>query len=141
MELQILVSKKGTRVVTATSLHKALQLPAHRYNAHVEKWLSDVYAFKDDVRAALNMRDFAQRNFKYSKLKDYYISLEMATLITLNSTSPVKKQYAKYLMAMDNTLDTVNIDVSANHTPDTVVNPNLLDRASTIPQGAQLGLW
>jgi len=141
MDLQILVSKKGTRVVTATALHQALQLPAHKYNSHVDKWLSDVYAFRDDVRTALNMKDFAQRNFKYSKLKDYYISLEMATLITLNSTSPVKKEYAKYLMIMDNTLDTAKAEITADHAADTALNPSLLDRSGALPKGAQLGLW
>lgn len=141
MELQILVSKKGTRVVTATHLHQALQLPAHKYNSHVEKWLSDVYAFNDDVRAAINMKDFAQRNFQYSKLKDYYISLELAKLITLNSTSPVKQQYAKYFMAMDNTLDNTNTQTEANHSPDAGFNPNLMGRSDVLPRGAQLGLW
>ena len=46
-DLQILVSKKGTKVVTATSLYMALQLPDQHYAANIKKWLTDVYEFKD----------------------------------------------------------------------------------------------
>ena len=101
MELQILISKKGTQVVTATSLHDALQLPAYKYNSNVEKWLSDFYAFRDDIRHPAVLKDYAKRQLKLSKRKDYYLSLELARLITLNSDSKVKRQYALWLMKMD----------------------------------------
>ncbi len=101
MELQILISKKGTKVVTSSNLYDALQLPLHKYNATVEKWLTDVYGFKDDVRQPLLMKDYAERKFKYRKQKDYYISIEMAKLITLNSNSDVKQKYAKWLLSLE----------------------------------------
>ncbi len=101
MELQVLISKKGTQVVTATNLHQVLRLPEHKYNSNLDKWLSDIYAFRDDVRQACEMRDYAQRNLKFSKLRDYYLSVELAKLITLNSSSPVKQEYAKRLIALD----------------------------------------
>lgn len=97
MELQILISKKGTHVVTATNLYDALQLPAHQYNGNIAKWLSDFYSFSDDIRQPKPMADFAERKLKLSKRKDFYLSLELAKLITLNSSSKVKQQYARYL--------------------------------------------
>lgn len=99
MELQILISKKGTQVVTASGLHDALQLLPHKYNSNVEKWLSDIYAFKDDIRRPTQLQDFAPRKLKLSKRKDYYLSLELAKLITLNSESTAKREYARWLQA------------------------------------------
>lgn len=98
MELQVLVSKKGTKVVTATNLHQVLQLPDHHYATNVKKWLSDIYEFKDGIRKPVAMRDFARRQLKDKHvLKDYYISVEFAKLITLSSKSKVKQKYAKWL--------------------------------------------
>lgn len=101
MELQVLVSKKGTQVITASNLHQALQLPDHKYNSNIERWLSDVYAFRDDVRKPSELRDYALRQMQYSKRKDYYLSVELAKLITLNSFSPLKQKYAKHLIALE----------------------------------------
>ncbi|HHH49433.1 MAG TPA: hypothetical protein ENK52_00465 [Saprospiraceae bacterium] len=105
MNLVILTSKKGTKVVVASNLHYALKLPVHKYNANVKKWLSDYYGFKDDVRQPIKMRDFAERKFELSKHKDYYISVELAKLITLNSDSEVKQKYAKWLWSFENKED------------------------------------
>ena len=38
MDLQILISTKGTRVVVASQLHMALQLPNVRFAGNVKKW-------------------------------------------------------------------------------------------------------
>ncbi len=144
MELQLLISKKGTKVVTANQLHRALRLVAHKYNSNVDKWLSDVYAFEDEIRTPTLLKDYAPRNFKYSKLKDYYLSLDLAIRITLNSASPVKQFYAKYLMAMnnddsrDNAKTTNRTNKSSKHSS---VVPALLNRSSALPNGVQLGLW
>ncbi len=97
MELQILISKKGTQVVTASNLYDALQLPQHQYNANIAKWMSDFYAFSDDIRQAKALSDYAERKLKLSKRKDFYLSVELAKLITLNSNSKVKQHYARYL--------------------------------------------
>ncbi|MEL6635484.1 MAG: hypothetical protein AAFW73_14425 [Bacteroidota bacterium] len=109
MELQILVSKKGTRVVTATNLHRALQLPDHKYNSNVERWLVDVYAFKDDVRRPVELKDFSQRDRRHSKLKDFYLSIELAKLITLNSNSGVKLRFAKWLMSLQDQVENAEL--------------------------------
>lgn len=100
MNIQILVSKKGTQVVTATNLHDALGLPLHKYNSNVKKWLSDFYAFQDDVRKGLIMQDYALRT-QHGKREDYYLSLEIAKLITLNSNSLVKQELAKYFLSLE----------------------------------------
>jgi len=70
MDLQILVSKKGTKVVTATNLHQALQLLDHHYATNVRKWLQDVYEFADGVRKPAKMQDYAPRKQKNSALID-----------------------------------------------------------------------
>jgi len=102
MDLQVYVSKKGTKVVAATALHQALQLTDHHYAANIKKWLSDVYAFKDDIRRPEKLRDFASRKVSGNPiLKDYYLSVELAKLITLNSKSKVKLKYAKWLSQLE----------------------------------------
>ena len=97
MELQILISKKGTHVVTASNLYDALQLPQHKYNSNIARWMSDFYSFNDDIRLPKMLADYAPRNLKLNKRKDFYLSLEFAKLIVLNSDSKVKQEYARYL--------------------------------------------
>lgn len=99
MNLQILISKKGTKVVTASNLHAILQLADHHYGMNVRKWLDDVYAFHDGIRKPIKMQDFAQRKIKDNPVfKDYYLSVELAKLITLNSRSKLKQKYARILL-------------------------------------------
>ncbi len=99
-QLQILVSKKGTKVVTAYDLHNILQLPRYKFNSNIDKWLTDIYQFSDNLRQPLAFKDFSERKLQYSKGKDYYISLELAKMITLNSESKVKLEVAKVLLTM-----------------------------------------
>ena len=101
MNLQILVSKKGTQVVTASNLHDALCLPKHKYNTNIRKWLTDFYNFKGEIRKPVELKDYSKRNLELSKRKDFYLSIELAKLITLNAESSVKQQYAKWLMSID----------------------------------------
>lgn len=114
MELQILVSKKGTKVVTTTNLHKALQLQDHHYSTNVRRWLNEIYEFRNGIRKPIRMTDFAPRKIKDNPiLADFYISLELAKLITLNSKSKVKQKYAKWLFSLEEqeeTADTLNQD-------------------------------
>ena len=97
MDLKIFQSKKGTRVVTASNLYDALQLPAHQYNSSVKYWIKDIYDFTDDVRSPQLLKDYSERVQKESKRKDYFLSLELARLITLNTPSPVKLKMARTL--------------------------------------------
>ena len=101
MELNIITSKKGTKVVTATNLHKVLGLPAHYYLRNAVKWVSDVYAFSDDVRKPEEMQDYSIRTFKVSKLRDYYLTIELARLIALTTNSKVKEEVAKCLLEVE----------------------------------------
>lgn len=99
MNIQILISKKGTQVVTTSNLHDVLDLPLHKYNSNIKKWISDVYAFQDDVRKPKIMQDYALRSAK-GKREDYYISLELAKLVSLNSNSLVKAELGKYFLSL-----------------------------------------
>lgn len=102
MDLPILISKKGTKVVTATSLHQALQLLDHHYATNVRKWLYDVYEFSDGIRKPVKMQDYAPRKQKEMPLlDDYYLSLELAKVIALRSNSKVKLRYAKWLLSQE----------------------------------------
>ncbi|MEM9887506.1 MAG: hypothetical protein AAF849_16540 [Bacteroidota bacterium] len=103
MNLQILVSKKGTKVITATNLYVALELPTQHYEREVKKWLTDIYEFDDGIRRAERMKDYAPRTSpKDAIVKDYYFSIEFAKLVTLNSKSKVKLKYARQLFSLEN---------------------------------------
>ncbi len=106
MELQVLISKKGTKVVTATNLHAALQLNNDHYAANIKRWLGDIYGFSDGIRKPEKMKDFATRKLRdQAIMNDYYLSVELAKLISLNSKSKVKQKYAKWLSAMEDKIE------------------------------------
>ncbi len=109
-ELQILTSKKGTKVVTATNLYMALQLPNQHYATNIKKWLTDIYEFKDGIRRPVRMQDYARRPVKDNPiLHDYYLSVELAKLITLNSKSKVKQKYAKWLFSLEDKVENAEL--------------------------------
>lgn len=98
MELEILTSKKGTKVVRATDLHQALQLTDHHYAVNIRRWLQDVYQFSDGIRRPESHRDYARRKEREANLlEDYFLSVELAKLIALNSRSRVKQKWANVL--------------------------------------------
>lgn len=109
MELQILVSKKGTKVVKASDLHLALELSNQHYASNVKKWLNDVYEFRDGIRKPERMRDFAKRPVKEKVVDDYYISVELAKLITLSSKSKKKQKYAKWLLSLEDKVENAEL--------------------------------
>lgn len=99
MELEILTSKKGTKVVRATDLHQALQLTDHHYAVNIRRWLQDVYQFSDGIRRPESHRDYARRKEREANLlDDYFLSVELAKLIALNSRSRVKQKWANLLL-------------------------------------------
>jgi len=113
MALQIMTSKKGTQVVKSSSLFQALELPAHKYNSVIKKWLTDIYEFKDGIRQPEAFKDFAQRKMEHSKFKDYYLSLELAKRCALKCESPQKRLVAQELS-----------DYLSNHEQQNVLDKN-----------------
>lgn len=102
MELQVLISKKGTKVVTATNLHQALELSSQQYAVNIRKWLEDIYQFQDGIRKPVKMQDYAPRKIADSAIvEDYYLSIETAKCIVLSSKSKVKLKYAKFLQQQE----------------------------------------
>lgn len=96
--LQIKISKKGTRVVTATNLYEALALPGTNFARDFRKWLEDVYEFKDGIRSPKVLKDYSKKVVGDGHvLEDYYLSVELAKLITLQSRSKFKRKYARLL--------------------------------------------
>ena len=99
MDFQILTSKKGTRVIKSTQLHRALDLNDGHYAQNVKRWLADVYQFSDGIRKPAGMADYARaKNRTDSLLKEYYFSLELARLVALTSRSKRKQAVANKLL-------------------------------------------
>ena len=106
MDLQILVSKKGTKVVKASNLYLVLGLPNKQYTANLRRWLEDIYEFRDGIRKPQSMKDYALRpkqaiDDREKLVDDYYLSLELAKLITLNTKSKLKQKYATFLLNLE----------------------------------------
>lgn len=101
MDLHILVSKKGTKVVTATNLYQALELPEAQYTRLIRKGLFDLYEFRDGLRRPIGMQDYAPCKVKDSLIKDYYLSIELARQMVLRSNSRHKAKYARMLLDLD----------------------------------------
>ena len=98
MELPILTSKRGTRVVKATQLHRALGLNDNHYQANVQYWLKDVYEFHDGIRRPEGLKDYARSAKTRGQLiQEYYFQVEFAKLVTLSTKSKVKQAIANKL--------------------------------------------
>ena len=99
MNLQIRVSKKGTRVVKASELHRELGLADHHYQANVRGWIKDVYQFADGIRKPVGLQDYARSSQTIAKVvHEYYFNLEFARLVALASKSKVKQAVATKLI-------------------------------------------
>ncbi|AEE50044.1 hypothetical protein [Haliscomenobacter hydrossis] len=104
MEIAVFTSQKGTKVVTAMDLHQMLELGNHHYGVNVRRWLKDVYQFQDGIRRPVVMKDYALRKQKdLSVVEDYYLSVELAKLIALQSKSKAKLKLARYLQEIEHT--------------------------------------
>lgn len=101
MKLEVFISKKGTKVVRTTNLHAALELSNDLYIKNVRKWLKDVYEFRDGIRSPEPMEDFAKKPSDNPVVEDYYITVELAKLIALASTSKVKRKFAAQLRSLE----------------------------------------
>ncbi len=99
MSLHVLISKKGTRVVTASNLFTALELPATQYGRLVRKWIRDLYELDGVLRRPIHGQDFAQRKAAHPA-GDYYLSLPLALQIVLRSCSKRKLKYAQQLQKL-----------------------------------------
>lgn len=97
MQLEVLESKRGTKVVTAASIHAALCLPVRQYGTLVRRWLKDVYQFDDGIRRPQLYRDFARRPRPGEPIEDFYVTLELAKMIALRTNSKEKMKYARLL--------------------------------------------
>lgn len=101
MELEVLISNKGTKVITATHLFQVLELSTQHYTSIVRRWLKDVYTFRDGIRRPLVMKDYAPRKTQDNPLlEDYYLSIELSQQITLHSKSKLKMLLARKLQEL-----------------------------------------
>jgi len=102
MELQILTSKKGTKVVIATELYTCLELPPQHYGTKIRRWLEDLYEFRDGIHRPVKLQNYAPRSVEGNAvLEDYFLSVELARHICMRSRSKVKKKIALRLQAAE----------------------------------------
>lgn len=97
MELEVLESKHGTKVVIASNLYQVLGLPAHHYSRNARKWMKDLYEFCDGIRRPQPLRDYAKRPRPGEPIEDFFLTLELAKLIALRTNSKQKLKYARLL--------------------------------------------
>ena len=102
MKLEVFISKKGTKVVKATNLHAALQLPNEQYSKNIKRWLKEVYEFENGIRRPSPLRDFAKKPSKNPVMNEYYLTVRLAKHIALNSNSKVKQKFANQLRQLEN---------------------------------------
>jgi phage anti-repressor protein len=101
MQLEVLESKKGTKVIAASNLYHVLGLPTAQYAVQLRRWLKDLYEFTDGgIRKPQSMRDYARRPRPGEPVEDYYLTLELAKHIALRTRSKVKLRYARMLDAI-----------------------------------------
>jgi hypothetical protein len=98
---EVLISKKGTKVVTASALYLALRLPSQHYGTSIRKWMKDVYEMADGFRKPEILKDYARRPRPGEPVDDYYLTLQLARLIALRCSSKEKVKVAKYLSARE----------------------------------------
>jgi len=140
--IQVLVSKKGTKVVIASHLHQALRIPMFKFNRNVSRWIKDVYAFEDDIRTPKEFKDYGERKFEFGKQKDYYLSLELAQLICLQAEADknTKLALAKHLATMEHSNGTIPLFYQRRAKASKRIKKkiNIVDQKNN---GVQLGLW
>lgn len=130
MKLIIHISKKGTRVVKATELHRALGLADHHYQNNVRQWIKDVYQFADGIRKPEGLRDFARSPQSRGKLmQEYYLAVEFAKLVALGSRSKVKQAVATKL-AKEEDVYPEHVKLSATETLELLEQTKALARIS-----------
>ncbi|MBP6826647.1 MAG: hypothetical protein KA165_08825 [Saprospiraceae bacterium] len=97
MKLEVFESKQGTKVVIASNLYAVLKLSKRQYGAMIRRWLRDAYEFHDGIRRPQVYRDFAKRPRPGEPIEDFYLTLELAKLISLRTNSKDKLKYARLL--------------------------------------------
>lgn len=102
MQIEILESRKGTKVITASNLYNVLGLPIRQYADRTRKWMRDYYEFRDGMRRPQPQRDFAKRPRPGEPIDDFFLTLELAKLIALRTNSKVKLRCAKLLDTLAN---------------------------------------
>ena len=141
-KIQVLVSKKGTKVVIASHLHQALRIPMFKFNRNIARWIKGVYAFEDDIRTPAEFKDFGERKFEFGKQKDYYLSIELARLICLSeqADSKIKLALAKYLTMIELGSGSMPLFFQSRNKANKRIKKkiNISSHKST---GVQLGLW
>lgn len=90
----------------AFHLHQALGISKDYFPKDVKRWIRDLYQFADGIRHPERYKDFAKREAKEDQMvDDYYLSVELAKLVVLNSRSKHKLKYAKYLASQESSLE------------------------------------
>ena len=94
------------------------------------------------MRNPIEFKDYGERKFEIGKQKDYYLSLELARLICLQSEadSKVKLEIARYLAALEDETGTMPMFFQRRNKSKKRIKKkiNITEHKS---EGVQLGLW
>jgi phage anti-repressor protein len=104
----------GASYVMARNLHAALQLNPVNYSRDVKQWFAEDYGFADDIRQPIEGQEYSSSTKSIpvkagQPTQDYFIKLNLAKLITLNSRSPVKKDFARYLLSLEEKVENADL--------------------------------
>jgi phage anti-repressor protein len=95
--------------VNSKELHTVLQLNQTNYSRDLKAWLSAEYLFQGKSEFSLPVRNYDYINSSYTTNAHYQphitevvgLRLEFAKLITLDSKSPLKKQFVQWLLSLE----------------------------------------
>lgn len=118
MNLHVYYSELLSQDVTTTKhLYQALRLRTKDYSRNVKLWLEEFYGFKNKIRKPEEENDYSacvrSEKGRGNFAKNYEITIPFAKLITLNSRSPLKQQYAQWLLELErkkNNLELLTVD-------------------------------
>lgn len=131
MEIPPIHHLRDERYVLSTDLHKAIGLSQHNYARDINKWITTEYLFPGkreftypvenfdyftqsqliDSQHSSPMRSVENQGSTYraNYAKEYYIRLEFAKLIALDSQGRFKKQFVQYLLTLESRLDSFEV--------------------------------
>lgn len=105
MQIDIKISRYGTKVALASELYRALRLPPWRYRAILRDWIQTEYDFGDGPpRRPELLRDYARRTTQDAQEPDFYLSLPLALQIAARAEGKGKRRVENHLRAADQAL-------------------------------------
>lgn len=106
------------RYVTSKDLHKILDYSPSHYARDVEKWIGTMYLFPNKQEFTLPVKNYDFIQFEdrdYDSLisrsmsLEYWIRLELAKLIALDSQSKFKQKFVQWLLSLESKVENLQL--------------------------------